>query len=364
MESVISFFRLYNEYLVLSILVVFGLIELLAGHFAKNKRTTGDYIQEFFSFLLLSVFTKPLIVVLVVYLGNNFFPSSSSLLNAMPFYFQLPLFLLVDDVMQYWYHRSAHAYLFLWKLHRAHHASTEMGLLVSYRNAALYYALMPNIWWLALFTFWGGGSAVVVGLVLKQLVIIGAHSTTKWDQWLYRFAWLSPLAWVVERTIVTPAFHFAHHGVSQVDEISEPNGNFGNMFAFWDILFGSAYFTRQYPEKFGIQTDTHDAWYTQLFFPVLKSENRNSPLASEFNVTATKVDAPTIVDLAQGNYLWCQCGLSKTQPFCDGSHHGTKHKPLLFKLEKQQKCTLCNCKRTKNAPFCDGAHKLFTEEGR
>ena len=364
MESVISFFRLYNEYLVLGILMVFGLIEFIAGHLSKNKRATGDYIQEFFSFLLLSVATKPFIVVLVVYLGDTFFPSGSTLLNAMPFYFQLPFFLLVDDVMQYWYHRSAHEYRFLWKLHRAHHASTEMGLLVSYRNAVLYYVLMPNIWWLALFTFWGGGSAVVVGLVLKQLVIIGAHSTTKWDRWLYRSAWLSPLAWVVERTIVTPAFHFAHHGVSQVDEISEPNGNFGNMFAFWDILFGSAHFTRQYPEKFGIQTDTHDAWYTQMFFPVLKSQDENSPLSGKYNLADTKVDAPTIVDLAQGNYLWCRCGLSKTQPFCDGSHHGTKHKPLLFKLEKQQKCTLCNCKRTKKAPFCDGAHKLLGEVGR
>lgn len=34
------------------------------------------------------------------------------------------------------------------------------------------------------------------------------------------------------------------------------------------------------------------------------------------------------------NYYWCACGMSKSQPFCDESHIGTKFKPLKFRLEQ------------------------------
>ena len=29
-------------------------------------------------------------------------------------------------------------------------------------------------------------------------------------------------------------------------------------------------------------------------------------------------------------YKWCSCGLSKNQPWCDGSHIGTEYEPIRF----------------------------------
>jgi CDGSH-type Zn-finger protein len=29
---------------------------------------------------------------------------------------------------------------------------------------------------------------------------------------------------------------------------------------------------------------------------------------------------PAVLTLDQGSYHWCQCGRSKNQPFCDGTH--------------------------------------------
>jgi len=55
-------------------------------------------------------------------------------------------------------------------------------------------------------------------------------------------------------------------------------------------------------------------------------------------------------------YLWCACGRSATQPFCDGSHAGTEFKPVLFVAEKDEDVIFCGCKHTAERPFCDGAH--------
>lgn len=66
---------------------------------------------------------------------------------------------------------------------------------------------------------------------------------------------------------------------------------------------------------------------------------------------------PIRVDLEAGkNYFWCQCGRSKSQPFCDGSHAGTDITPLKFTAEKTGTAALCQCKSSANAPFCDGTH--------
>ena len=55
-------------------------------------------------------------------------------------------------------------------------------------------------------------------------------------------------------------------------------------------------------------------------------------------------------------YLWCSCGRSQSQPFCDGSHVGTEFLPVAFKAERDEDVIFCGCKQTATAPFCDGAH--------
>ncbi|HEX7629321.1 MAG TPA: CDGSH iron-sulfur domain-containing protein [Candidatus Methylomirabilis sp.] len=67
---------------------------------------------------------------------------------------------------------------------------------------------------------------------------------------------------------------------------------------------------------------------------------------------------PAAVQLEAGKtYAWCVCGLSKGQPFCDGSHKTTDFMPLVFKAEKAETAYLCQCKQSKKKPFCDGTHK-------
>jgi mannose-6-phosphate isomerase-like protein (cupin superfamily)/CDGSH-type Zn-finger protein len=55
-------------------------------------------------------------------------------------------------------------------------------------------------------------------------------------------------------------------------------------------------------------------------------------------------------------YLWCSCGRSANQPFCDGSHAGTEFLPVPFVAKEDEDVIFCGCKYTGTRPFCDGAH--------
>jgi len=75
-------------------------------------------------------------------------------------------------------------------------------------------------------------------------------------------------------------------------------------------------------------------------------------------MTTIAQKAPYGVDVEAGkSYWWCSCGLSKNQPFCDGSHKPTHLMPLEYKAEKSEKVWLCGCKQTSRKPACDGSHK-------
>jgi CDGSH-type Zn-finger protein len=67
---------------------------------------------------------------------------------------------------------------------------------------------------------------------------------------------------------------------------------------------------------------------------------------------------PIAVQVEKGKeYWWCSCGLSKSQPFCDGSHNAEgKFSPVAWTAPKSGERWFCQCKQTNNGPFCDSAH--------
>lgn len=71
----------------------------------------------------------------------------------------------------------------------------------------------------------------------------------------------------------------------------------------------------------------------------------------------TDPNTPAVLELEKGKkYAWCSCGLSKGQPFCDGSHKTTDKRPVVFENQETATKALCMCKKTGNSPYCDGSH--------
>ena len=69
---------------------------------------------------------------------------------------------------------------------------------------------------------------------------------------------------------------------------------------------------------------------------------------------------PAKIEIPGGQPVFiCQCGLSKSQPRCDGSHKTTDITPQKFTITATEKKWLCGCKASKNKPFCDGSHKAL-----
>ena len=67
---------------------------------------------------------------------------------------------------------------------------------------------------------------------------------------------------------------------------------------------------------------------------------------------------PSAVEVEAGkSYYWCACGLSKSQPFCDGSHKGSEFTPVKYEAPQAKTVYFCGCKQTAHPPLCDGAHK-------
>ena len=262
---------------ILAIYLGFGLLELWKSDlFGKSEQTRDDGIVEAVSMAMLLVVTQPMILFASAGLMGLAFPQWAGALSEIHLLAAIALFLVLDDMTQYWWHRASHSFAWLYNLHRAHHNARYMSMRLVYRNNLFYYAMMPGIWLSGVLIYLGLGWVYAGYLVVKMTVIIGAHSDVAWDKPLYRIKWLSPLMWLVERTISTPATHHAHHGRHADDPAVNYKGNYGNLLFFWDVLFGTAKITRTFPKSYGVENLAPATLGQQLMWPVFP-ENKHQP---------------------------------------------------------------------------------------
>ena len=256
---------------ILIIFVGFALAEFFRTNlFHKSRQRRKDGIVEIASTTTLVLLTQPLVLLAGGLVAAAVAPNSRDTLIGIPVIAQVGLLLFFDDMMQYWWHRISHTVKWLYELHRPHHDAEYMSIRIVYRNNIFYYLFMPGIWFSGALIYFGLGKVYAVYIVVKLLVICGAHSDVRWDKPLYEVKWMSPVMWVLERTISTPATHWAHHGMHKDDGVTNYKGNFGNLLFFWDVLFGTAKITRRYPKLVGVENLEPVSAQHQLLWPIVR----------------------------------------------------------------------------------------------
>ena len=148
------------------------------------------------------------------------------LFRDFPFIIQLLTYALVFDFFTYWLHRLMHAWQPLWRLHLVHHSDPELDFSDSLRFHPLERLTdIPLIM----------ASAWIVGADLEVLLAYTFFYT------LFVFFPHSNVV-IPERInsalkliIVTAEMHRVHHS----SVVSQTNSNYGDLFSFWDRLFGT-----------------------------------------------------------------------------------------------------------------------------
>jgi sterol desaturase/sphingolipid hydroxylase (fatty acid hydroxylase superfamily) len=147
------------------------------------------------------------------------------LLGLPPWLAGIAGFLLLD-LLIYLQHRVFHHVPWLWRLHRMHHADTELDVTSGFRFHPLEILLSMLI-----------KGAAIVALGISPLTVLVFETVLNGSS-LFNHAniRLNPrfecvLRWI----IVTPDMHRVHHSV----ERAETDSNFGFNLPWWDRLFGT-----------------------------------------------------------------------------------------------------------------------------
>ena len=142
------------------------------------------------------------------------------------------LYAIILDFAEYWRHRLSHQFRWWWALHSLHHAQRQMTFWSDDRNH-----LLDDL----ISFLWFGFIALLIGvpplqfpllvLVLRFLESL-SHANVRLS-----FGWLG------DRLLISPRFHRAHHGVRAAGDRS---CNYGAVLPWWDMLFRTADFARDY----------------------------------------------------------------------------------------------------------------------
>ena len=137
---------------------------------------------------------------------------------------------LALDFSGYWVHRLAHTVNFFWNNHIIHHSSEEFNLACALRQSISVYfriyafLLIP---------------AAIFGV--PQQVIAVVAPLHLFAQFWYHTRHIGRMGWL-EYIIVTPAHHRVHHAINP----EYLDKNYGQIFIFWDRMFGT--FQEESPE--------------------------------------------------------------------------------------------------------------------
>jgi len=145
---------------------------------------------------------------------------------AVPAWLAIPLAVLALDLVVYLQHVMFHAVPALWRLHRMHHADTDIDVTTGLRFHPFEIVLSMVVKLAAVLVLGPPVVAVVLFEVLLNATALFNHANLRLpaavDRWL-------------RLIVVTPDMHRVHHSVRP----EETHSNFGFNMPWWDRLLGT-----------------------------------------------------------------------------------------------------------------------------
>jgi alkylglycerol monooxygenase len=130
---------------------------------------------------------------------------------------------LALDFAGYWVHRLAHTVNFFWNNHIVHHSSEEFNLACALRQSISVYFRIYAFLLIPAALFGVPQEVIAVVAPLHLFAQFWYHT-----QHIHKMGWL-------EYIIVTPAHHRVHHAINP----EYLDKNYGQIFIFWDRMFGT-----------------------------------------------------------------------------------------------------------------------------
>lgn len=150
------------------------------------------------------------------------------LFNALdwPLWLEAALAILILDLAIWAQHLVTHKVPVLWRLHRVHHADTEMDVTTAIRFHPLEIALSMGLKIGLVYLLGPSALAVILFEILLNGTALFNHANIA----------LPPrVEAALRRVIVTPDMHRIHHSVHR----DEHDTNYGFSLSLWDRLFGT-----------------------------------------------------------------------------------------------------------------------------
>jgi alkylglycerol monooxygenase len=130
---------------------------------------------------------------------------------------------IVLDFSGYWVHRINHEYNIFWNNHIIHHSSEEFNLACALRQSISSFVRIFTVFLLP---------AAFLGVPTEVIAVVGPVHL--FAQFWYHTQHIKRMGWL-EYIIVTPAHHRVHHAINPI----YLDKNYGQIFIFWDKLFGT-----------------------------------------------------------------------------------------------------------------------------
>lgn len=269
------------NYAALFIPLFFVFLFLEALLIKKSKGRLSQTLEQSLSNISIGIAERLINLFVTVFFYNFFFwvYSNYALFIIPNNLIVWVILLLAVDFVWYWYHRLGHEINVLWAAHIVHHQSDEFNLTTAARITTIQAFIRYGFW----------GVLPLIGfhpnLVTTVLIIHGIYSFFTHTEALKKIKWL-------EAVFITPSLHGIHHASNE----KYLDKNYGDVFVFWDKLFGTFQKEEEHP-KFGLTQPLNSysfLWqHFHYYYEIYEASKHANGIKGKFKVI---FDSPANMD--------------------------------------------------------------------